>query len=86
MARTHYSRKQAILNDFYEERPALRYDRTFHAVFDAAMFDFDQRTQRERETIYADLIEYIWDTYELDFQDTFDWEAWADWYDAVYGS
>jgi hypothetical protein len=31
---------------------------------------------------YIDLVDYMWDTYEIDFEDAFDWEDFREWYES----
>lgn len=38
-----------------------------------------------REETYQYLVEYLWDEYEIDFEDVFDWEEYREWYDNTYG-
>lgn len=45
-------------------------------LFAQAFFDND-------ETQYQALVDYLWDTYGLDFEDAFDWEDFRSWYDAA---
>lgn len=35
----------------------------------------------DNQEAYRDLIDYMWDTYEIDFEDAFDWEDFREWYD-----
>lgn len=45
-------------------------------LFDSAFFNGDKGA-------YQDLIDYLWDNYEIDFEDVFDWEDFREWYDAA---
>jgi hypothetical protein len=51
-------------------------------LFDTAMFDPDA-SQQERETAYSDLVDYLWDQYDIDFDYAFDWEDYREWYDTA---
>lgn len=30
---------------------------------------------------YRQLVEYMWDTYDIDFEDAWDWQDFAEWYE-----
>lgn len=34
---------------------------------------------------YVDLIDYMWREYGIDFEQSFSWEDFREWYDATYG-
>ena len=36
----------------------------------------------DNDAAYIDLVDYMWDEYNIDFEDAFDWEDFRDWYDA----
>ncbi len=57
-------------------------DDHLQALFDAAMFDTD-RTSTERDAIYDELVSYLWDEYQIDFEEVFDWEDYREWYDSA---
>lgn len=56
-------------------------DAYLQELFDTAMFDPDV-SREERAEAYAELNDYLWDAYGIDFEDTFDWEDYREWYDA----
>lgn len=60
---------------------AMGQDSYLQGLFDTAMFDPDA-THEQREEAYDALIDYMWDTYGIDFEDVFDWEDYREWYDA----
>ena len=50
------------------------------------MFDVfldPEKNKEAREQSYADLCDYLWETYGIDFPEAFDWEDFRDWYDAA---
>lgn len=51
-------------------------------LFDAALFDPDA-TMAEREEAYNRMVEYLWDQYDIDFDEAFDWEDFRAWYEAA---
>lgn len=48
--------------------------------FDTAMFNSDVSPE-EREQAYQHMVEYLWDEYDIDFDQEFDWEDFREWYD-----
>lgn len=50
-------------------------------LFDTAMFDPDA-THAERTEAYDILVDYMWDEYGIDFEETFDWVDYKEWYDS----
>lgn len=51
-------------------------------LFDKAFFD-PSTTKEERESSREALIDYLWNEYEIDFEEAFDWEDYRDWYDSA---
>lgn len=51
-------------------------------LFDDALFR-DDLTPQEREDAYQELIDYLWEEYQLDFEQVFDWEDYREWYDSA---
>lgn len=43
-------------------------------LFEAAFFDNDQGA-------YMNLLDYMWEEYNIDFEDAFAWEDFREWYD-----
>jgi hypothetical protein len=56
-------------NDFETDEHA-------QVLFSKAFFDGD-------EGAYQDLVDWLWDEYEIDFEQAFDWEDFRAWYDAA---
>lgn len=54
-------------------------DRTLQLLFDVALFQ-DGFTPYEREAVMAALEDYLYDEYDIDFDESFDWEAFREWY------
>jgi hypothetical protein len=57
-------------------------DAHLQELFDKALFDPDVADD-ERAEAYDELVDYLWDEYEIDFEDVFDWEDYRSWYDAA---
>lgn len=55
-------------------------DTYLQELFDAAMFH-PEAGPSERQAAYDELIEYLRDEYDIDFEDIFDWEDYREWYD-----
>jgi hypothetical protein len=36
----------------------------------------------QREEIYREMVDYMWDEYGIDFEQAFDWEDFREWYDS----
>lgn len=57
-------------------------DEHMQDLLDEALFDPNATTQ-ERSEALADLIDYMWDHYGIDFEDVFDWETYREAYDSA---
>jgi hypothetical protein len=57
-------------------------DERMQDLLDEALFD-DNATTDERTTAMAQLIDYMWDEYGIDFEDVFDWESYREAYDSA---
>jgi hypothetical protein len=54
-------------------------DPELQSLFDDAMFNPDLSPE-EREEVYDMMVDYMWDAYGIDFEDTFDWEGYREYY------
>lgn len=72
-----------FLDDGEFERPEIKdilfgaeweVDKRAQALFFDAFFEDDKQA-------YAELIEYMWDEYDIDFEAEFDWEDFKEWYE-----
>ena len=78
----HWSEPEMqMYHDAFGEYAAMAEDRTLQLLFDAALFE--EMTPRERDDVYAALQDYLWDEYEIDFDDVFDWEDYREWYSSL---
>lgn len=48
-------------------------------LYHEALFDRDLSPEM-RENFLDQLIDYLWDEYDIDFDDVMDWEAFREWY------
>lgn len=71
-----------FFDDFVGGEPELVDDTELQMLFHEALFDRDV-TPGDREHFRDDLEEYLWDKYEIDFNEIFDWEAYREAYDAA---
>lgn len=51
-------------------------------LFDDALFN-DDLTSDERSSAYEELVDYLYDEYGIDFEQSFDWEDYREWYDSA---
>lgn len=82
---TDWPRKeQELFADLAGYDDSILEDRMLRSLFNGALFDLDV-SKPEREAIYGNLVDYIWDEYGIDFEskDAFDWEGYREWYDSV---
>lgn len=71
-----------LFEDLMAHESSLEHDRLAQALYDEAMFNFDLSAQ-DRADIMETLKDYLWDEYEIDFDDVFDWESWRELYDTA---
>lgn len=62
--------------------PEVFGDETLQLLYHEALFDFDI-SSNDREVAYNLMVDYLWDTYEIDFDEVMDWESYREWYDSV---
>lgn len=74
-----YSNEQNMYLDLVGGIDELRDDATLQSLFHEAMFD-RELSQEERDTVYEELLDYLYDEYGIDFEDSFDWDAYREWY------
>lgn len=58
-------------------------DRVAQALFNEGYFNFDITTS-ERSAIRDALHDYMIDTYDVDFDEIFDWQAWREAYGTAF--
>ncbi len=73
-----------IYRDLVDSNPDIGNDPRLQRLFDRAMFDMDI-DRDERDDAYFKLKMYLWQKYDIDFEDAYDWEAYREWYDTTYG-
>jgi hypothetical protein len=72
----------SLFDDLIGSDPEIGGDEFLQTLFDMAMFNEDM-TPAQRDAAYQNLIDYLEDEYDIDFEDVFDWEDYRDWYDAA---
>lgn len=77
-----YGPEADMFDNLINSDPVLGNDHALQLLFDVALFDHDIRPG-ERDMAYAALVEYMWDEYEIDFEDAFDWGDYREWYDGA---
>jgi hypothetical protein len=65
-----------------DETGRLRSDEYVQDLYHTAMHD-DNVTVEEREAAYQEMIDYLWDEYDIDFADEYDWEDFRAWYESA---
>ena len=75
-----FSQEMSLFNDLIGGDYGAFTDPELQTLFDRAMFD-NTVTGDERDAAYDALVEYLWEEYEIDFDDMFDWEDYREWYD-----
>jgi hypothetical protein len=83
-------------DDFYDfgslpehDQQAFLYDMLFMGVgdqearglFDDLMYN-NELSQEQREAVYDQLAQYIWDEYGINFEEVWDWDDFRAWYDS----
>jgi len=58
----------------WSEDPSIQ-DEHANELFREAFFEKNQDA-------YQELVDYMWDEYDMDFEELWDWEDWKEWYDA----
>lgn len=66
-------------------KPDVHNDQLLRAMYDTALYNWDI-TPEERRAVMDTMVDYLWDEYEIDFDDVFDWEGYRDAYDAAQAS
>lgn len=75
-----YEERELFKDLIGDEREALE-DYDLQDLFHDALFDQDIGPE-ERALAYDDLLDYLFDEYDIDFEAEFDWEDYRDWYDS----
>lgn len=66
---------------FPPDKPEMFNDSHLQDLFDSAWFNPDV-SREDRLDAREELREYLQDTYDVDFDEVFDWEDWAEWYES----
>lgn len=66
---------------FPPDKPEMLNDPHLQDLFDDAWFNPDV-SHDERMDAREELREYLMDVYDVDFDEVFDWEDWAEWYES----
>ena len=74
-----YEREYDFWHEAFQEHPEVYNDRMAQAVFHEAFFEFTYDND-QREALQGYLEDYLWDEYEVDFSELFDWEGYREWY------
>lgn len=77
-----YDAESILFDNLVNGDAGIGSDPYLQDLFDAAMFDPDISPE-EREEAYQNLVQYLEDEYDLDFEDIFDWEDYREWYDSA---
>lgn len=77
-----YGAEKDMFDNLVNGDPVLGQDKSLQLLFDVALFDHDIRPG-ERDMAYDALVEYMWDEYEIDFDDVFDWDDYREWYEGA---
>lgn len=62
-----------LFDDVAGYDPEMYNDRMLHALYDAALFDYDISKQ-DRKIIMREMRKYVLSKYGIDFDSVFDWE------------
>lgn len=65
---------------FPPDKPEMFNDEYLQDLFDRAWFNPDV-SRADRVAAREELRDYVEDVYDLDFDELFDWEDWAEWYE-----
>lgn len=76
-----YDFERAIFDEtFPSDKPEMFNDAHLQDLFDTAWFDPDV-SHEDRLHAREELRDYVWEEYELDWDEIFDWQDWAEWYE-----
>jgi hypothetical protein len=81
--------EQDIYNRLVDYEDFIRDDERLQNLFDAGLFPEGYKEHHSmsedeimaRDEAYAELADYLFDQYGIDFDEAFDWEGWRDAYD-----
>lgn len=73
--------EQSLWIDSFSINENLYYDATAQALFHEAYFNPGEWEADQLSAIRDNLTEYLWNTYRIDFDEVFDWEAWREAYE-----
>jgi hypothetical protein len=77
-----WSNNEAALWDMSFGDTPIAHDQMAMALFDAALFNFDLN-ERERAEVLSAMRQYFDEQWDIDFDDTFDWEMYRAWYESA---
>lgn len=76
-----WSEEQADLYDqLVGSDPIVAGDQQLQFLYQEALFDMDLSAP-DRQIIIDMLDEYLWEEYQIEFDDVFDWESYREWYE-----
>lgn len=67
--------------DLTDGIPATMENPYLQDLYHDAMWNLDIPI-RERDSAHNELVEFIREQYDIEFDQEFDWEAWREWYDS----
>ena len=71
-----------IYDRMVEGNPDIGSDQFLQALYDEALFhDIHGNGSPQHDFLMEQLIDYLRDTYGIEFDDVFDWEQWRRWYE-----
>lgn len=78
-----WSEDQAQLyDDMIEGNSAIAADQQLQFLYEEALYDMDL-SPMDREIILGMLEDYLWEEYDIVFDEVFDWHAYREWYENV---
>jgi hypothetical protein len=74
-----YSAETSMYVDLVGGVPQIADDSALQLLFHEALFDMEL-SPHQREGVLQELERYLWEEYDINFDDVFDWEAYREWY------
>lgn len=71
-----------LYDELVSGNPEIAGDHQLQFLYNEALFDMEL-SPPDRQIVLDLLEEYLWDEYNIDFDDVFDWDAYRDWYENV---
>lgn len=72
--------QEEIYDDLVHGDPIIGADDNLQFLFEA-IFEEDLKPW-ERDAVFDEISDYLWDYYEIDFDTSFDWDAYREFYDS----